>query len=166
MSDYRFQTSLIKRMYRIGLRRIKYDVNNADESQQVMHAKNRAAIRALVTSGVVQIKSPRKTKRKHSLQIGKHLTRKKRWIKRVRGLRQHWQRMKSRILQCEISDSQRNACLKLGFSKKNIDANAKRVCFRACKMLYRSIGQNKIKNRNYLCKKLGMRYEQLYKKEG
>ena len=165
MSNYRFQTALIRRMYGIGFKRLCYHVGNVDESKQVMQAKNRAAVRLLVTNGIVKIKPIRRNTRRAGMQHARAPNRKACWMRRIRSLRGHWQRIRSSF-RGELSEPQLKACRQLRVDTGVIESNPKLAYHRACKAVYRLIGLNRVKNRAYLCKRLGVTYDEIREKKG
>lgn len=164
MTNYKFQKDMVKRILKVGKSRIKFRLDMPSALEELKNATSRTKIRDLIKRNVIKIKDKKTTKR-HIVPHQKIKSKKKLWIKKVRALRAHWRLYRDKYADISPSLQQKKSIELSGINIKNINTDYRRIHKKFCNSIYKLISQNKVKNRNYLCTKLGIKYAELHKKK-
>lgn len=164
MTNYKFQKAIAYRIAGVGKSRIKFNLNLPNALEDLKIATNRVKVKDLMARKIITIRKTSIRKKNTKNKIKKK-SRKQLWIKKVRGLRNHWSEYRIRYANKMPTENQKNAMILAGLDPDEIGTDYLTAHKKFCKIIYKLIGQNKIKNRNYLCTKLGIKYGELYKKK-
>ena len=156
------QTKLAMRMCAVGRKRILHCAKTSEQWSRVANCATRASIRELLADGLLKVRDPRGGC--HAGRIrGPRMSRKKKWMARVRRLRVHLKLarakgLKSRGLPRDFRIAQAPTA---GAVASASSGGAQWI--RLCKSVYRDIGRGRVQTRTYMFEKLGVKYAETAK---